>query len=158
MEKKGGDDQFAVANLVGDDAANNDAKAETRKTGAVDVTQLLTGKTELSPPVGKDAAANRGAHPRRKDRRKAAVQKPLGIRCNSVSSSVAHRFFVRLLWVNFWRRREQWFPLCNRRGTCRKAKWRQTRPAGLPAGWPPTERKSAPQCPALHSACHPSTL
>src|SRR5207302_10261497 len=90
MEKEAGDAELAKANLVGNDPANNDAKAETRKPSAVDVTHLLAGKTELGPPVGKDAAANRSAHARRKDRRKAAVQKSLGIRC--YSSSVAHRF------------------------------------------------------------------
>src|SRR5437588_9788056 len=101
MEKKGGDDQFAVANPAANNATNNAAKAETRKTGAVDITQLLTGKTELSPPIGKNAAANRGAHPRRKDRRKAAVQKSLGIRCNPVSSSVAHRFLFGYYGLTF---------------------------------------------------------
>ena len=50
--------ELAVADLVHDDAADDDAEAEAGEPGAADVAELRTGEAELGRPVGKDAAAD----------------------------------------------------------------------------------------------------
>ncbi len=56
MEQERRHDQLAVADLVDDHAADDDAEAEARETGAADGAELRTSEAEFSGPVGKDAA------------------------------------------------------------------------------------------------------
>ena len=58
VQHKRGDDQFAVADLVRDDAADDDAEAEAGEAGAADVAELRRREAELAAPVGENAAAN----------------------------------------------------------------------------------------------------
>ena len=58
MEQERRHDQLAVADLVDDHAADDDAEAEARETGAADGAELRTGEAEFGGPIGKDAAAD----------------------------------------------------------------------------------------------------
>ena len=58
MEQKRRDDQLAVADLVDDHAADDDAETETGEPRAADGAELRPGEAEFRRPVGKDAATN----------------------------------------------------------------------------------------------------
>src|SRR5262249_28065730 len=95
VERKGDDDQFAVANLVSDDAANDDAETEAGEAGPADVAQFGGGKSEFSSPVVEDAAANREAHAGGQDGHEAGPEKPFCVGGSAVCVSVAHNFVCR---------------------------------------------------------------
>ncbi len=86
MQQEGRDDQLAVADLVDDHAADDDAEAEAGETGAADGAELRAGEAELRGPVGQDAAADGEADARREDGHEAGPQEPLGVRCGHVST------------------------------------------------------------------------
>ena len=63
MQRERDNDEFAIADLVADHAANDDAEAEARKSRAANRAELRAGETEFGSPVVEDAAANRKTDP-----------------------------------------------------------------------------------------------
>ena len=74
MASKSEDDQFAVADLVHDDAANDDAKAEASEARSADSTELSGSEAELLAPVVKDAATDGKAYASSKDGHEASPE------------------------------------------------------------------------------------
>ena len=58
VERERGDDQFAITDLIRDDARDDDAEAKAGKAGAADGAELRAGEAEVSGPIREDAAAN----------------------------------------------------------------------------------------------------
>ena len=94
MEEEGRRDQLAVADLVHDDAADDDAETETGEPGAADGAQLRPGEAEVSGPVGKDAAADAEADAGRENGQETGPEQALGVRRDGVvaNSGSAHSF------------------------------------------------------------------
>ena len=92
VEQERGDDQLAVADLVDDDAADDDAEAEAGETGAADGAELRAGEAEVGGPVGQDAAADGEADAGGENGQEAGPQQALGVRRDGFvpHSSIAH--------------------------------------------------------------------
>ncbi len=86
MHHEGRDDQLAVADLVDDEAADDDAETEAGEAGAADGAELRAGEAELRGPRRQDAAANREADAGRENGQEACPQEALGVRCGHVST------------------------------------------------------------------------
>ena len=86
------DDQLAVADLVHDQPADDDAEAESGETGAADGAELRAGEAELRAPVVKDAPADAETDAGREDCHESGPQQPLGVRGDGVGlcSRIAH--------------------------------------------------------------------
>ena len=67
VEQERRHDQLAVADLVHDHAADDDAEAEAGETGSADGAELRTSEAEVGGPVGKNAAADRRSRCRRRE-------------------------------------------------------------------------------------------
>src|SRR5262245_28995468 len=79
MEQERNDDQRAISDFVADDAADDDAKAESREASAADIAQLVGSKSVFGTPVVKESAADREADAGGKDRHEPAPQQPISI-------------------------------------------------------------------------------
>ena len=79
VQQECGDDQFAVANLVADDAAEDDAEAEAGQPRATNHTKLGTGEAEFFAPVVKDTAADGKADTGGENRHEAGPQEAFGV-------------------------------------------------------------------------------
>jgi hypothetical protein len=55
---QGEGNKFAVADLVHDHAADDDAEAKSGETRAADCAELRPGEAEILAPVGEDAATD----------------------------------------------------------------------------------------------------
>ena len=86
VKQKRGYDQLAIADLVDDDAADDDAEAEAGKAGAADGAELRAGEAEVGCPVGKDAASDAEADAGGENGQKTGPQQALGVRCDGVGS------------------------------------------------------------------------
>ena len=71
MSEQGQDHQPAIADPVGDESADEDDDAEPRQATAGDLAELRHREAILLSPLAKDAAADRKADARGKDREKA---------------------------------------------------------------------------------------
>ena len=80
VEHEGRDDQLAVADLVHDHAADDDAEAEAGEAGAADGAELRAGEAEFGGPVVEDAAADREADAGGENGHEAGPQQALGVR------------------------------------------------------------------------------
>ena len=78
--RKRGDDQLAVADLVHDHAADDDAEAEAGEARAADGAELGAGEAEFRRPVVEDAAANGEADAGGENGHEAGPEEPFGIR------------------------------------------------------------------------------
>lgn len=58
MESKGCENEFSIADLIHNHTANNDAKAETRKSGSVDGTKLSGIEAKFGSPVGQNTTTD----------------------------------------------------------------------------------------------------
>jgi hypothetical protein len=96
MEKERGHDQLAITDFIDNHASYNDTEAEASETSAANCAELCSGKAEVGGPVGKDAATDTKANACRKDRHETRKEEALGVRCNPVSISVAHRFWFSI--------------------------------------------------------------
>ncbi len=72
-------DQFAVADLIHDDAADDDAEAEAGETRAADGAELRAGEAELLAPVIENAAANGEADAGGEDGHEAGPEQAFGV-------------------------------------------------------------------------------
>ena len=86
VEQERGDDQLAVADLVDDEAADDDAETEAGEPRAADGAELRAGETELCGPVGQDAAANGEADAGGENGQEACPEQALGVRCGDVGA------------------------------------------------------------------------
>ena len=94
MEQERGDDQLAVADLVDDDAADDDAETEAGEAGAADGAELRAGEAELGGPVGEDAAADAEADAGGENGQEAGPEQALGVWCDGfvAYSRIAHSY------------------------------------------------------------------
>ena len=76
------DDQLAVADLVDDQAADDDAEAEPGEAGAADGAQLRAGKAEFSGPRRENGAADGEADAGRENGDETRPEQTLGVRCD----------------------------------------------------------------------------
>jgi hypothetical protein len=90
MEQEGRDDQLAVADLVHDHAADDDAKTESGEAGPADGPELRAGEAEVGGPVGQDSAADAEADAGGENGQKAGPKKPFCVRGDARISSIAH--------------------------------------------------------------------
>ena len=100
MKQERGDDQLAVANLVHDDAADDDAETEAGEPGAPDRTELRAGEPEIGGPGGKDAAADAETDAGGENGEKPGPQKAHRVRRDRAgsNSSVAHEVLSLLVY------------------------------------------------------------
>ena len=125
VEQERRDDQLAVADLVDDDAADDDAEAEAGETGAADGAELRAGEAEVSGPVGQDAAADAEADAGGENGQEAGPQQALGVRCGDFGaySRIAHGCPLSL-WLTAYR-------LAGERRCCvRPTLWSKSRAQG----------------------------
>ena len=96
--------ELAVADLVHDEPADDDAEAETGEPGAADGAELRAGEAEFGGPVRQDAAADAEADARRENGQEAGPQQPLGVRCDGVGaySRSAHGCPLSLWLTALW--------------------------------------------------------
>ena len=80
VEEEGSGDQFPVADLIHDDAADDDAEAEAGEARAADRSELCAGESEVSSPVRQDASADAEADAGGEDGEEACPEKPFGVR------------------------------------------------------------------------------
>src|ERR1041385_3673194 len=99
MQREGHDDQFAVADLVGDDPADDDAEAEPGEAGAVNQPGFQSGEIKVLHPIAEDAAADGCTDTGGQDGHKPGDEEPFGVRCDPVCVSITHSF-VWSIW--FW--------------------------------------------------------
>jgi len=74
VTQEGESDQLAVAELVDQDAADDDTEAEAGETSATDRTQLGRGKAVFRGPGAEDAATKGEADAGRKDSHEAGPE------------------------------------------------------------------------------------
>ena len=79
VEQERGGDELAVADLVHDDAADDDAEAEPGETRSTDGTQLGAGEAEVGGPVGEDATPDAEADAGGEDGEEACPKQSLGV-------------------------------------------------------------------------------
>src|SRR5947209_6125262 len=97
MEAKGGNDQFAITDLVAEQATDDDAEAKSSEAGSIDVSQLSGGEPKVGSPIGEDAPSNAEPDSRGQNGSEASPEEPFCVWCNSVGASVTHSF---VFW--FW--------------------------------------------------------
>ena len=85
VEGKRSDHQSAVADLVSDDAADDDSETKSREPCAADGAQLRGGETEFLPPIIENAAANGEANAGGENGGESSPEKPAGVWCNTFS-------------------------------------------------------------------------
>ena len=88
VAEEGEGDELAVADLVDDHAADDDAEAEAREAGAADGTELGGGEAVFGRPGAEDAAAEGEADAGREDSHEAGPKEPLRIRYGSFLHSI----------------------------------------------------------------------
>lgn len=79
MQEERGANEFAITNLVGNDAADNDAEAETGQARAADLAELRAGEAVFGAPVSKDTAANGEADAGGKNGHETGPKEPLAM-------------------------------------------------------------------------------
>jgi len=96
VETERGHDKFTVADLVRDDAANDDAEAKTGEPCPVYKADLKSRKAELGSPDFENPAANRQADARSQYGGEPGPKEPLGIRCDGFIAyfDIVHRYVV----------------------------------------------------------------
>jgi hypothetical protein len=84
MQRKRCDDEFAVADLVANQTADDDAETESGEPSTADQADLRGGEAELACPVIEDAAADAEAHAGGEYGHEARPQQPLGVGCDGL--------------------------------------------------------------------------
>src|SRR5262249_49884214 len=79
VEQEGGDNQLPVADLVADDASDNDAEAKPGEPRPGDGPQLEGREPEFSAPVGQDGAADGEPDPGGENGQDPRPQQALGV-------------------------------------------------------------------------------
>ena len=74
MKDERNDHELTVANLVDNDASDNDTETETSEPGTIDESDLKCGKVERPEPFREKAAPNRQADTGSEDRQKAGPE------------------------------------------------------------------------------------
>ncbi|PAZ03463.1 MAG: hypothetical protein CAK89_01210 [Opitutia bacterium AMD-G3] len=82
MADEGEGDELAVADLVDDHAADDDAEAEAREAGAADGTELGGVEAVFGRPGAEDAATEGEAYARSKDGHEACPKEALRVGYN----------------------------------------------------------------------------
>jgi len=85
VEEEGGGDELAVADLVHDDAADDDAEAEPGEPGAVDEADFQPGEVKGLHPVAEDGAADAEADAGRQDGHEACPQQAFCVRGDALA-------------------------------------------------------------------------
>jgi len=88
VAEEGDRDELAVADLVDDHAADDDAEAEAGEAGAADGAELGGGEAVFGRPGAEDAATEGEADAGGKDGHEASPEEPLRIRYGSFLHSV----------------------------------------------------------------------
>ena len=96
VEQKRRHDQLAVADLVHDHAADDDAEAEAGETGSADGAELRTSEAEIGGPVGKNAAADGEADAGGENGQEAGPEQSLGVGRDAfvAHKCIAHSFLL----------------------------------------------------------------
>src|SRR5439155_26880845 len=80
VKRESGDHELAIADLVANDAANNDAKTKARKSCAGDNAKLGAREPEFASPIVEDTTANRRADTSGENGEKAGPEQAFGVR------------------------------------------------------------------------------
>src|SRR5262245_63208596 len=99
MKCERGNHQLAVADLIRDDSADDDAEAKTSETSSTDVAQLGRCEAKLRTPVVKDATANGKTHSCSQDGHKPGPKQQVCIRCSTAVVSALHGLGVTLIFL-----------------------------------------------------------
>ena len=93
VRREGQDHEFAVADLVGDHAADDDTEAETGEARATDGAELRGREAELFAPIVEDTAANGETDARGENGREAGPEQALSVGRNALVADlfVTHR-------------------------------------------------------------------